>query len=93
MISLKQMYLLFVHFVEYYLLFLDDNGDEESQQFSNSRSLASISNKLSNSNKQQAFASIFANFSLALLIKMLLIKKILYISIPIFFGGTNIQKS
>ena len=29
--SIKQSYLFFVHFLEYLLLFLDDNGDEESE--------------------------------------------------------------
>ena len=31
--SLKQMHLLFAHFSEYSLLFLDDNMDEESEYF------------------------------------------------------------
>ena len=30
-ISFKQMYLFFVHFLEYLLLFLDNNVDEESE--------------------------------------------------------------
>ena len=31
--SFKQMYLFFVHVLEYLLLFLDDNVDEESKWF------------------------------------------------------------
>ena len=31
MTSLKQSYLFFVHFLEYLLIFLDDNVDEESE--------------------------------------------------------------
>ena len=38
--SLKQMHLLFVHFLEYLLSFLDDNLDEEVKKFSNSESSA-----------------------------------------------------
>ena len=38
--SLKQMHLLFVHFLEYLLSFLDDNLDEEAKKFSNSESSA-----------------------------------------------------
>ena len=61
------MYLLFVHFLEYPLLFLDDNVSEESEYFSIS--------KISASGCCLAFASFFANFSLVLLIKVLLIEK------------------
>ena len=64
---LKQTYLLFVYFLEYLLLFLDDNMDEESKHFSNSKS--------SPSGCCLTFAWAFANFSLALLIKLMLIKK------------------
>ena len=39
--SLKQTQLLFVPFLEYLLLFLDDKVDEESEKFSNSKSTAS----------------------------------------------------
>ena len=59
--------MFFVHFLEYLLLYLDDNVDEESEDISNSRSLAS--------GFWLAFAWFFDNFSLALLIKVLLIKK------------------
>ena len=38
--SFKQMYLFFVQFLEY-LLFLDDNVDEESKKFSSTKSSAS----------------------------------------------------
>ena len=34
------MHLLFVHFLEYLLSFLDDNLDEEAKKFSNSESSA-----------------------------------------------------
>ena len=64
--SSNQTHLLFVHVLEFYL-FLDDNVDEESGQFSCSKSSAS--------GCCLAFAWFFANFSLALLIKVLLIKK------------------
>ena len=33
--SLKQTYLISVHFLEYLLLFMDDSMDEKSEQFSN----------------------------------------------------------
>ena len=66
--SFKQTYLFFVHFSEYHLLFLDENVDEENEKFSNSESSAS--------GFCLAFAWCFANFSLALLIKVLLIKKV-----------------
>ena len=64
--SLKQTHLFFVYFLEH-LLFLDDNVDEDDKQFSNTESSTSMC--------CVAFAEIFANFSLALLIKVLLIKK------------------
>ena len=67
-ISFKQTYLFFVHFSKYVLLFLDDNVDEESRKFSNSKSSASRC--------CLAFASFFVNFSLALLIKLLLKKNV-----------------
>ena len=57
----------FVYFLVYVLLFLDDNLDGECVWFSNSKSSAS--------RYRLAFAWFFANFSLALLIKLLLIKK------------------
>ena len=53
------MYLLFVHFLEFLLLFLDHNVDEESKLFSNSKS--------SVSGCCFAFAYFFANFNLVLL--------------------------
>ena len=53
------------YILEYVLFFLDDNVDEESEQFSNSKSSASGC----------CFCLIFVNSSLVLLIKMLLIKK------------------
>ena len=52
--------------LENILLFLDGNVDEECQRFSNSKSSASRCCLV--------FASLFANFSLALLIKVLLIE-------------------
>ena len=63
----KQTHLFFEHFLEYFLLFLDDNVDEEREEFSSSESSAS--------GCCLAFALFFANFRLALLIKVLLIKK------------------
>ena len=39
--SLTSPHLSFLHFLEYLLLFLDDNVDEESEQVSNSKSSAS----------------------------------------------------
>ena len=65
--SFKQMHLFSRKFFEYLLLFLNDNVDEEHEWFSN--------NKNSTSGCCLAFAWLFANFSLALLIKVLLIKK------------------
>ena len=65
--SFKQTHLFFVHFLECLLLLLDDNVDEENKLFSNSKSSAS--------GCCLAFASFFANFSLVLLIKVLLLKK------------------
>ena len=65
--SFKQTYLFYVHFLEYLLLFLEDNLDEEREQFLNSKSSAS--------GCCLDFALFFANFSLALLIKVLIIKK------------------
>ena len=62
-----ETYLFFVHFLEYLLLFSDDNVDEKSEKFSNSKSSAS--------DYCLAFAQFFANFSLPLLMKVLLIKK------------------
>ena len=67
---LKQTHLFFVHFSECLLLFLDDNVDEKSEYFSNS--------KCSASGCCLAFTKVFANFNLALLIKVLLIKRSLY---------------
>ena len=66
--SFKQMYLFLIHFLEYLLLFLNDNVDEESEQYSNSKS--------STSGCCLAFALFFAKISLTLLIKVLLIKKL-----------------
>ena len=63
--SLKQTHLFFVHFLEYLLLFSDDNVDEESEKFSNSQ--------CSPSGCSWAFAWFFANFSLALLMTFTLI--------------------
>ena len=59
--------LLLPSFLENVLLFLDDNLVEECEQFSNSKS--------STSRCCLAFAWIFTNFSLVLLIKVLLMKK------------------
>ena len=60
--TLTQTYFFFVHFLDYLLLILDDDMNEESKQFSNSNSSASGSVCL-------AFAWLFANFSLAWLLK------------------------
>ena len=59
--SLEQTHLYFVHFVEYLLLFLDDNVDKNSENSASGCCLP--------------FAKFFANFSLVWLIKVLLIKK------------------
>ena len=59
--SLEQIYLLFVHFLEHLLLFLDDDVDEGRQKFSNGKSSASGCGL--------DFVWVFANFSLASLIK------------------------
>ena len=67
MTSLRQMHLSFVNFLEYLLLFLDDNVYEESEKFSNKESSAS--------GCCLVFAYFFANFSQVLLIKVFLIKK------------------
>ena len=64
---LKQTHLFFAPFLEYLKLALDDNLDEESEYFSNSKSSA-LGSCLD-------FAWFFANFNLAFLIKVLLIKK------------------
>ena len=66
-ISFKQTYLFFVQFLQYLLLDLDDNLNEKKQQFSN--------NKRSVSGCCLGFTWFFANFSLALIVKVLLIKK------------------
>ena len=66
--SSKQTYLFFfVIFLEYLLLFLDNNVDEKSRYFSNSKSYP----------QGVAYLSLdfFTNFSQTLLIKMLFIKK------------------
>ena len=69
--SLNQMYLFFCLFLEYLLLFLNDNVDEDGKWFSNSKNSAS--------GCCLAFAWYFANFSLALLIKVSLIKKCAFV--------------
>ena len=61
--SLKQTHLFFVHFLEYLLLFLDDKVVEANNS------------EISASGYCLAFAKFFTNISLALLIKVLLIKK------------------
>ena len=58
---------LFLFFLEYVPIFLDDKLDEERKTLSSSKNPASKA--------CLAFASFFANFSLDLLIKVLLIKK------------------
>ena len=65
--SSKQMYLFSCTFLENLVLFLDDNIDEEGELFSNSQNSAS--------GCCSAFALFFGTFSLAFLIKALLIKK------------------
>ena len=68
------MYLFFVQFLEYLSSFKDDNVDEETQYFSNSKSSAAGFYFL-------AFACFFfANFRLALLIKVLVMKKHVYLN-------------
>ena len=57
----------FAYFLEYVPIFLDDKLDEERKTLSSSKNPASKA--------CLAFASFFANFSLDLLIKVLLIKK------------------
>ena len=64
--TLRQTHLFFLHFLEYILLFLDNEVDEESKRCSNSKS--SISGCC------LAFGWFFAFFSLALFIRVLLIK-------------------
>ena len=65
--SLKQTHLFRIHFVEYLLLILDDKVDEESEQFLNSKSSAS--------GFCLALLDFLANFSVLLLINVLLIRK------------------
>ena len=65
--SFKQTYLFFIHFLENALLFLGDNVDEEREQFWNSKTSASRC--------CLAFAC-FANFSMTLVMKVLLIKSL-----------------
>ena len=65
--SSKQMYLFSCPFLENLVLFLSDNVDEEDELFSNSQNSTSAC--------CLAFAWFFDSFSLALLIKVLLIKK------------------
>ena len=65
----------FFFFLEYVPIFLDDKLDEERKTLSSSKNPASKA--------CLAFASFFANFSLDLLIKVLLIKKKYYEYIPI----------
>ena len=59
----------FLHFLEYLLSILDDNMDDESEWFSNSKT----------SSSGCCLAWFFANVSLALLIKVLLRKKSMYV--------------
>ena len=65
--SFKQTYIFCVHFLDYRLLLLVDNVNNESEYFSN--------NKSSSSRCCLVFACFFVHFSLALLIKVLLLKK------------------
>ena len=67
------MFLFFVHFLEYHLLLLDDSMDEKSEQFSKSKSSAS--------GCCLTLARFFANFRLELLIKVLLIKTLVYAAV------------
>ena len=69
--SSKQVHLFSCTFLENLLLFLNENLDEEGELFSNSQN--------STWGCCFAFAWFFANFSLALLIKVLLIKKSVFI--------------
>ena len=70
-ISWIQMQLFFfAYFLEHIVLFLENNADEEYEKISNSKSSASRC--------CLAFAWFFANFSLALFIKVLLVKKHVY---------------
>ena len=65
--SVKETHLFFLHSSQYLQLILDYNVDEESEQFSNKK--GSVSGCC------LAFPYFFSSFSLALLIKMLLIEK------------------
>ena len=67
----------FAYFLEYVLLLLDDNFDKEYEWFSNRKSSVSGS--------CLAFAWFFTNFSPALLIKVLLIKKACIEILHVFF--------
>ena len=66
-ISSKQSNLFFAYFFEYLILIFEDNINEQTEEFSKSKSSAS--------GCCLAFAWFFASFSLALLIKVMLIKK------------------
>ena len=68
-ISWIQTHTFLCLFLEFFLLLLDENLDEECEWSSASRCCL-------------AFSWFFANFSLALLIKVLLIKKSVYIVVP-----------
>ena len=74
----------FAHFSEY--VFLNDNGDEECEQLSNSTSSAS--------GYCLALASFFSSFSLVLLIKALLIKKRVFRIARLFLkqSGRTVEK-
>ena len=70
------MYLFLIHFLEYLLLFLNDNVDEESEQYSNGNlrvllSICSIfcQNQPDIAHKSVAYKKIVYNFSSTLLIK------------------------
>ena len=67
---LKQMYFFFLHFLEYLLLFLNDNMDQTSKQCLNSECSAS--------GCCLAIAYFFTNFSVTLIMKMLLIRERVY---------------
>ena len=62
--------LVFCMFLEHLLFFLDDNMDEDGKWFSNNKRLTS--------GCYLAFAYFFSNFSLVLLMKVLLIEKSVY---------------
>ena len=75
------------YFLDYIVLFVDDRVDEECEEFSKSKSLAW--------DCCLAFAGFFANFNLALLIKVFPIKKRVFRKVARYnyFIGKSLLKS